>query len=317
MAYLPVSTGNVILADTINALGSASAWFSPDSGGTDAYELTFNGGAPNYNNVSSLSDGQFFTFLAGSSNTGAATLQINALTALPLTKNGGESLVAGDIESDQLVVVVYNSAGAGRFELLGTSSTSLSDITPGSLGVPLQLADASSSASPSQREIYGSADGIEHSVPTTKLHNFLVNGNSYLQVSETGAVFPLGASLKDGSALASILGGSSHVIASLLGSVARLGDNNSYFGVGVDSTVTFVADTFRGFALTYSLSGDYAFYFLNSTSGADLIAGSSRMVIGDPGASTDKVGLVSGGGQYGLINRTSASETFWFLLAGY
>jgi hypothetical protein len=129
MAYLPVATGQVIKADTINSLGSAVAWFSEDSGTANSYQVTFTGAAPNYNTISSLNNGQILNFIAANANTSSSTLQVNSLTAQPITRQGNP-LTTGDIVAGQMITVVYN-ADSTRFELVGSgqSATGTADST--------------------------------------------------------------------------------------------------------------------------------------------------------------------------------------------
>jgi hypothetical protein len=68
--------------------------------------------------ITSYSNGQRFIFIAGNSNTGAATLNINSIGALSIVKGSTPSaLASGDIRSGQIVDVVYESGGGGRFRL--------------------------------------------------------------------------------------------------------------------------------------------------------------------------------------------------------
>lgn len=66
--------------------------------------------------------GQRFFFVAPSTNTGACTLNINAIGAKALTKSGTTALVAGDIQSGSVVQVVYDGT---QFQLLNPSLSAL------------------------------------------------------------------------------------------------------------------------------------------------------------------------------------------------
>lgn len=118
MPSAPVATGEIIQAATIQGLVNGSIWFSGDNGAVNAYQVTFNGTTPNFNNITNLNDGLMVTFRALNSNTAAATLQIGALGAKPIVKSGGLSLLANDIRVGQIVSLVYDSVNA-RFNLLG------------------------------------------------------------------------------------------------------------------------------------------------------------------------------------------------------
>jgi hypothetical protein len=60
--------------------------------------------------------GQVFRFIASGTNTGAVTININAIGAKNITKNGAIGLVAGDITLNAIVQVVYDGT---QFQLVG------------------------------------------------------------------------------------------------------------------------------------------------------------------------------------------------------
>lgn len=63
--------------------------------------------------------GQMFYFVAAGTNTGAVTLNINSLGAKSVTKDGSTALVAGDIASGELVIVVYDGT---RFQTVSPNT---------------------------------------------------------------------------------------------------------------------------------------------------------------------------------------------------
>lgn len=67
-------------------------------------------------NPSALFDGQLFTFKAASSNTGAMTTKIGALSAKSLTHGDGSAMISGEIGQDDYFKVAWNKA-SDRFEL--------------------------------------------------------------------------------------------------------------------------------------------------------------------------------------------------------
>jgi hypothetical protein len=84
--------------------------------------------------VAAYAAGQMFYFVATGDNTGAVTLNIDALGAKAVTRDGSVALVAGDIKSGEVVVVVYdgtrfqvvsqlNSAGDARFANVSIASS--------------------------------------------------------------------------------------------------------------------------------------------------------------------------------------------------
>jgi len=52
--------------------------------------------------------GMMFSFTANTANTGAATLNVNALGAKTIKKLHDQDLATGDIEAGQVVVVIYD-----------------------------------------------------------------------------------------------------------------------------------------------------------------------------------------------------------------
>jgi hypothetical protein len=70
--------------------------------------------------------GQMFYFVAGGANTGAVTLNIDGLGSRNMTRHGSVALVAGDILSGEVCVVVYDGT---RFQLLNPASYTNLNVT--------------------------------------------------------------------------------------------------------------------------------------------------------------------------------------------
>jgi hypothetical protein len=70
--------------------------------------------------------GQMFYFVAGGANTGAVTLNIDSLGSRNMTREGSVALVAGDILSGEVCVVVYDGT---RFQLLNPASYTNLNVT--------------------------------------------------------------------------------------------------------------------------------------------------------------------------------------------
>ena len=109
-------------AEAIHDLETGAAWYRADSGSANAYAVDFSDPDENGLNAAALSDGQMIHFKAGNANTGAATLQVSGTSssssgAVAITKNGNTPLAADDIKAGQMVAVMYNSSGGGRFEM--------------------------------------------------------------------------------------------------------------------------------------------------------------------------------------------------------
>ena len=78
--------------------------------------------------VTSFVAGQRFIFKSGSTNTGAATLNVNGLGTKSLVKGVSTALVAGDITSGEVVEVVYDGTNF-QIPTLGTGAISFTSIT--------------------------------------------------------------------------------------------------------------------------------------------------------------------------------------------
>lgn len=87
--------------DNLISQGSGEV-YAADTVGTDAYAITLVP-APTAYVV-----GQVFNFKAGTANTGNATLNVNGLGAVNILKNHDQTLDNNDIESGQIVTVVYD-----------------------------------------------------------------------------------------------------------------------------------------------------------------------------------------------------------------
>lgn len=69
--------------------------------------------------VAAYAAGQMFYFVAAGTNTGAVTLNIDSLGAKAVTRDGSTALIAGDIQSGEVCVVVYDGT---RFQLINAAN---------------------------------------------------------------------------------------------------------------------------------------------------------------------------------------------------
>lgn len=81
-----------------------------DGGSTDTYAVALNVAPTEYQ------EGMLVAFKANTTNTGAATLNLNSLGAKSIKKNGNVELQDGDIQSGQVCLVVYDGT---NFQLAG------------------------------------------------------------------------------------------------------------------------------------------------------------------------------------------------------
>ena len=108
-------TGTRVTAEFLNAInnhrhtgldvdGHGALDFAVASGSDNAYGLTLSPA------LAALITGMPIFFKANHTNTGAATLNVSGLGAVDLRNSYNQALVAGDIRSGQIIVVVYDGA---------------------------------------------------------------------------------------------------------------------------------------------------------------------------------------------------------------
>jgi hypothetical protein len=129
--------------------------------GTDTITGTLSPGLTAY------TAGQMFYFVAGGANTGAVTLNIDSLGVKNMTRHGSVALVAGDILSGEVCVVVYDGT---RFQLLNPASyTNLNvsgvlSLAAGAVGTPSLAASGDTNTGlwfPAADTIAASVGGVE------------------------------------------------------------------------------------------------------------------------------------------------------------
>lgn len=81
--------------------GPGSAFYGVDAGGSDAYAVTVTG-------VAAYEAGLTVIFDANTSNTGAATIDVNGLGPKSILKRSTQTLDTGDILANDLVTIVYD-----------------------------------------------------------------------------------------------------------------------------------------------------------------------------------------------------------------
>jgi hypothetical protein len=77
-------------------------------------------------NVAAYVAGQMFYFVAAAANTGAVTINIDSLGAKSITRDGTTALAAGDIQSGEVCVIVYDGT---QFQLVNGASQSAAIVT--------------------------------------------------------------------------------------------------------------------------------------------------------------------------------------------
>ena len=120
------------LANPLLALGTFSNYYV-DAGSANAYAITVS--SPQ---TVALAAGLPIQFIAANANTGASTLQINALAAKNILTPSGSALAGGQIAAGAVISVIYTGTS---FLLVGGAaiSTSMMSFCNGSLSAGLTL----------------------------------------------------------------------------------------------------------------------------------------------------------------------------------
>lgn len=103
--------------------------YSSDTGSANAYVVTL---VPA---ITSYTTGADVSFSATNANTGASTVNVNGLGTKNIFKNGSLPLVAGDIKSGQIVVLVYDGTQFQMQNPSGNAINAQSDFTTSSVSV--------------------------------------------------------------------------------------------------------------------------------------------------------------------------------------
>ena len=146
--------------------------------------------------------GQRFFFVAPSTNTGACTLNINAIGAKALTKSGTTALSAGDIQSGAVIQIVYDGT---QFQMVsptltvssfsgGTTGLTPSSATTGAVTIAGTLAVANggtgvTTSTGSGANVLGTSPSISGAVLTSMASSVLTLGTSQSSTSGTSIDF--------------------------------------------------------------------------------------------------------------------------------
>lgn len=107
-ANLPTGNNPASTLDQNFAAVAAMATTYCGATGTNNYLLTV---GPNQPAITSLVNGQHFSFIASATNTGPSTIQVGSLAAIPV-HNGGQPLTGGEIIANTITEVMISASGA-------------------------------------------------------------------------------------------------------------------------------------------------------------------------------------------------------------
>ncbi len=120
-------SGNLVqdAGSTSDVLTQSGSKTYATASGTDTYTATITPA------ITAYAAGQSFAIKFTNANTGAATLNLNALGAKAITKNGTTALVSGDISANQVYLVTYDGT---QFQIVGRITASSSTVRAMALG---------------------------------------------------------------------------------------------------------------------------------------------------------------------------------------
>ena len=161
--------------------------------------------------------GQLFYFVAVGANTGAVTLNIDGLGAKAVTRDGASALAAGDINSGEIVVVIYDGT---RFQMINAANSFGNTTINGTLTVTGNTTLGANVSIASALAVGGKAD--------------LPNVSAALMVAAVGIITDLRAS---GASISSANAGTA-IINSLQATGASVASMNANVALLTTATVT-------------------------------------------------------------------------------
>jgi hypothetical protein len=161
--------------------------------------------------------GQLFYFVAGGANTGAVTLNVDGLGSRAVTRDGSTALAAGDINSGEMVVVIYDGT---RFQMINAANSFGNTTINGTLTVTGNTTLGANVSIASALAVGGKAD--------------LPNVSAALMVAAVGIITDLRAS---GASISSANAGTA-IINSLQATGASVASMNANVALLTTATVT-------------------------------------------------------------------------------
>lgn len=249
--------------------------------------------------MSAYVTGQRFFFVASDTNTGATTLNINAIGAKNITKNGTTALSAGDIQSGAVAQVVYDGT---EFQLLNPTGSSVNSLSGGTTGLRTYTTPTKSvTISFASPAVFTVASG-DLPANTTQIELFttgtlptgLSTNTIYYVVNASGTTFNVSLT-SGGTAINTTAAGSGTHTFGILGSIGNL---------VLDGTLS-VANGGTG-TNSFQLNN---LFLGNGTSGLKLVpAGATGNILTSQTVSTVSAGSFAVGTQYTI---STIGSTDW------
>jgi len=132
--------------------------------------------------LTAYATGSIYSFIAANTNTGAATLSIDGLTAASITKNGSVAISAGDVQAGKMMLVEYDGT---TFQLVNNIiyGGSITSGTIVSLTTPMSAANGGTGAATltANNVILGNgAAAVQFVAPGTSGNALVSNGTTWV-----------------------------------------------------------------------------------------------------------------------------------------
>jgi len=220
-----------------------------DSGSANTYAIALTPAVTGY------VAGQMFTFKAANANTGASTLNVNALGTKDLKKNHDVALASGDIEQYQLVTAVYDGT---RFQVISQLANAPGSMTSwtlsGDSGSNQTIADGNTvdiAGGTGIDTTAGSTDTVTVAIDSTVVQKTVQNTFSKAQI---GSLFT--ATLASVSGVLDYDTYNNFIVTLASGSNTLAAVTTEASQVGQSGVIVFIQPSSSS-AATLSLHGDY------------------------------------------------------------
>lgn len=160
MEFVNQYANSVSSAETL-----ANIVYSVDGGSTDDYVVSLDPAPTEY------TEGLWIIFKANTTNTGAATLNANSLGAKTIKKNVDQDLADGDIQADQVVIVVYDGT---NFQLQNEKISLLDEDN---------MASNSDTQAPTQQSVKAYVDTEIAGIPSPGSDGWVTSADTWVYAS--------------------------------------------------------------------------------------------------------------------------------------
>ena len=208
------AAGDQLTAADYNGIVPVAGSYAVDAGGDDTYAITVAPVPTDYD------DGDEYTFKSSTANTGAATLNVNALGAKSIFRADGSALANGDIAANMPVRVKYDGT---NFRII----SALANMPKYANGISTRTLDAASS-------IENIAHGLGRSPRIVRIHAEMRNSGGDASSSSFGVYNGVTVARVTINRASTTNGGTSTSTSTIL----ELSENGGGSPIGQNATIT-------------------------------------------------------------------------------